>query len=293
VPYSATQRLTATVTASHRPALPNFSRRAAISIQTVKTNPCLIRYCYALWLTLVFIGSLYWQPAMAAPQPTNFTAKYDVSKGIMAVGSTVRTLRDKGNGHFVFESVTEPGGIARLFTSGKVVERSHWEWQNSKMVPHEYIYVNSSDQKRDVKLIFDWDSYEVINIINGDPWTMELETDTLDKLIYQLAIMYDLNQGNNELLYRVADGGTMKTYDMTIEGEERLVMELGTFHTVKVVRNTKNREIVMWCARELQFLPVKIQQRRPDDSTVTAKLVEISGIALPGKSTDKTNQAEK
>jgi hypothetical protein len=49
----------------------------------------------------------------------------------------------------------------------------------------------------------------------------------------------------------------------------------------------------MWCARELQFLPVKIQQRRPDDSTVTAKLVEISGIALPGKSTDKTNQAEK
>ena len=227
---------------------------------------------------------LNWHSAAAQELPTTFTAKYAVSKGIMSVGSTVRTLRHKGDGYFVFESVTKPGGIAKLFTSGKVVERSHWQWQENKMIPHEYIYINSSDQKRDVKLIFNWEAYEVTNIINGDPWTMELETDTLDKLIYQLAIMYDLNAGNNNLHYKVADGGTMKTYDMKIEGEERLVMELGVFNTVKVVRNTKNREITMWCARELQFLPVKIEQRRNDDGPVTANLVELSGIPLPGSS---------
>lgn len=226
-----------------------------------------------------------------AATPTTFSATYAVSKGIMSVGSTVRTLRHAEDGYFVFESVTKPGGIAKLFTSGKVVERSHWQWQDNKIIPHEYIYVNSSDQKRDVKLIFDWDANEVTNIINGDPWTMELETDTLDKLIYQLAIMYDLNAGNNNLLYKVADGGAMKTYQMKIAGEERLVTELGVFHTVKVVRKTKNRETTMWCARELQFLPVKIEQRRNDDGPVTANLVELSGIPMPG-STQDTQQTQ-
>lgn len=231
-----------------------------------------------LWLALFYLS--LWHGPNALAEPTTFTAKYDVSKGIMAVGSTIRTLRHKGHGHYVFESVTKPGGIARLFTSGQVVERSQWQWRNNKMIPHEYVYVNSGDQKRNVKLIFDWDENEVTNIINGDPWTMELESDTLDKLIYQLAIMYDLEEGHKNLVYRVADGGTMKTYDMQIQGEERLVMELGVFNTVKVVRNTKNREITMWCARELRFLPVKIQQRRPDDGAVTAELVEISGIPI-------------
>ncbi|MGD8568174.1 MAG: DUF3108 domain-containing protein [Gammaproteobacteria bacterium] len=242
---------------------------------------------WLLWFVLFYLG--LWHGPSAIAEPATFTAKYDVSKGIMAVGSTVRILRHHGNGRYVFESVTKPGGIARLFTSGKVVERSLWEWQNDKIVPREYVYVNSGDQKRNVKLIFDWDENEVTNIINGDPWTMELESDTLDKLIYQLAIMYDLEEGHKNLVYRVADGGTMKTYNMKIEGEERLVMELGVFNTVKVVRKTKNREITMWCARELRYLPVKIQQRRPDDSAVTARLVEISGIPMQ----DGNNSADQ
>jgi hypothetical protein len=247
-----------------------------------------------LWLVLFYVG--LWQGQNALAEPTTFTAKYDVSKGIMAVGSTVRTLRHKGNGQYIFESVTKPGGIARLFTSGQVVERSQWQWQNNRLIPHEYVYVNSGDQKRNVKLIFDWDENEVTNIINGDPWTMELESETLDKLIYQLAIMYDLEEGHKNLVYRVADGGTMKTYDMKIKGEERLVMDLGVFNTVKVVRHTKNREITMWCARELRFLPVKIQQRRPDDGAVTAELVEISGIPIQDSNNtanQQTPQASK
>jgi len=221
--------------------------------------------------------------AWSAPFPTPFTAQYQVTKGVMSVGSTTRTLHDKGNGNFVFESVTKPGGIAKLFTRGMVVERSYWHWQENNFIPNKYTYQNSSDQKRDVKLIFDWQALEVTNIINGDPWTMALEENALDKLLYQLAIMYDLSNGKNSLVYKVADGGTMKTYDVAINGTERLSTDMGVFDTVKVVVTKNNRQTTLWCAEKLQFLPVRIEQRKEDDGPITANLIELEGIPLPGR----------
>jgi hypothetical protein len=221
--------------------------------------------------------------ALGGQTPTPFTAHYQVTKGVMSVGRTTRTLRDNGKGEFIFESVTKPGGIATLFTRGKVVERSHWRWQDNNLVPYEYIYQNSSDQKRDVKLIFNWQSLQVTNIINGDPWTMQLEENTLDKLLYQLAIMYDLNAGKENLSYKVADGGTMKIYDVAIGGKEKLAIEMGVFDTIKVVITKNNRQTTLWCAKKLQYLPVRIeQQKEEDDGRITADLIELEGIPLPG-----------
>lgn len=214
-------------------------------------------------------------------KPTPFTAEYKVTKGIMSVGSTHRKLEDKGNGYFLFESVTKPGGIAKLFTSGKVVERSYWRLLGDKLVPQEYEYTNSSDQKRNVKVKFDWDNNKVTNTVNGDPWTMDVEEETLDKLIFQLAVMYDLSQGATLLMYQVADGGKTKTYNIEIMGEERVVTELGTFNTIKVVRTNNKRTTTMWCAKELQYLPARIEQKKEDDSPVTADLVDLSGIPVP------------
>ncbi len=237
--------------------------------------------CLMLATSIFLFSSLAW----GAPIPTPFTAEYQVTKGVMSVGSTTRILHDKGNGNFVFESITKPGGIAKLFTRGKVVERSYWRLQENNLVPHEYTYQNSSDQKRDVKLLFNWQEFEVTNIINGDPWTMDLEENTLDKLLYQLAIMYDLSAGKNSLNYKVADGGTMKTYDVVISGKERLAMEIGVFDTIKVVITKSNRQTTLWCAEKLQFLPVRIEQRKEDDGPITANLIELTGIPLPSKQT--------
>lgn len=266
----------------------NKSQLLINSIASTKVSTDSIWYFALRWsaiLTVVFSVNAV-ATAAQAPTPIPFTAHYQVTKGVMSVGSTKRTLQDKGNGQFVFESVTKPGGIAKLFTRGKVVERSHWRLQDNRLVPHEYTYQNSSDQKRNVKLLFNWEQNEVTNIINGDPWKMELEEYTLDKLLYQLAIMYDLSEGKKDLLYKVADGGTMKTYDIKITGVERVSIDLGDFDTVKVVVTKSKRQTTLWCAKELQFLAVRIEQRKKDDDVpVTANLIELEGIPLPGRKT--------
>lgn len=254
------------------------------SIASIKISTASIRYVVLQWSVILTVVLSVNALATAAQTPTPFTAHYQVTKGVMSVGSTKRTLQDKGNGQFVFESVTKPGGIAKLFTRGKVVERSHWRLNDNRLVPHEYTYKNSSDQKRDVKLLFNWEQNEVTNIINGDPWKMELEDNTLDKLLYQLAIMYDLTDGKTNLIYKVADGGAMKTYDIKITGMERVSIDLGDFDTVKVVVTKSTRLTTLWCAKELQFLPVRIEQRKKDDDVpVTANLIELEGIPLPSR----------
>jgi len=222
--------------------------------------------------------------------PTPFTAIYKVTQGIMSVGTTKRTLHATGNDSYIFESVTKPGGIAKLFTSGKVVERSHWRLVDNKLVPQEYTYTNTSDNKRNVKVNFNWETYKVTNTVNGDPWTMDISDDTLDKLIYQLAIMYDLSQGQTTLQYQVADGGKTKTYDIKTTGEERVITELGVFDTIKVSRTNNDRTTTMWCARALQYLPVKIEQKTRDDSSVTAELVDLTGIPLPAQKPQAADQ---
>ena len=222
--------------------------------------------------------ALYCLPGMADQTPVPFSAEYKVTKGIMSVGTTKRRLKDEGNGNYLFESITEASGVAKLFTSGTVVERSHWHWSNNKFVPLEYEYHNSGAQKRDVKLIFDWVTMQVTNIINGEPWTMKIEENTLDKLVYQLAIMYDLSEGEDTLLYQVADGGKTKTYDIKITKEEKMAIDFGKFNTTKIVRTQKDRTITMWCAKELSYLPVKIERRTEGDTPIVAELVELKGI---------------
>jgi hypothetical protein len=235
-------------------------------------------------ITILFC--LFTQSLLAESFPENFSAHYLVNKGSINVGKTHRKLEFKDS-RYIFESITTPRGIAKLFTSGKVVERSIWNYHNEQMRPMQYMYKNTgSKNKRDVTLNFDWKKNNVTNIINGDPWKMDLSPGILDKLLYQLAIMADLSDDKNQLLYKVADGGKIKTFAIKVEGTETIKTELGTFETLKVVRKEDKRTTTLWCAQVLNYLPVQIRQTKQDGSEVTAKLYAAEGFDWQPKTAD-------
>lgn len=214
----------------------------------------------------------------AATLPEQFTATYDVKKSGITIGETKRTL-SRENDQYLFESITRPTGIAKLFTSGQVVERSHWQVFQNKPRPMKYTFFNSGGKKkRNVRIDFDWDNNQVINIINNEPWSMPLEHGTSDKLLYQLRIMQDLPTTGTSLRYPVADGGRLKYYDIEVIGKERIRTPLGKFETVRLRYIKGSRTTTMWCAEELGYLPVRIEQRKNDDSPVVAVLSSLTGI---------------
>lgn len=260
--------------------VPNFVTQFAIQQQRPSANNMHRTFPF---ISIVFclLLSVTHTLALASDSPVLFNAKYEVSKGIMSIGTTVRSVEKTKDGHYKFESVSKPGGVAKLFTSGKVRETSIWQWQEQQFIPIFYHYKNSGNSKREVKLDFDWEGMEVTNTINGDPWKMSVETGTLDKLLYQLKLMHDLQQGQTTFSYHVADGGKLKTYDIKVTGEQVIELEIGTFNTVVVEYKKNDRVTTMWCAKELQYFPVRIEQQKEEDSAVTADLVKLNGINIP------------
>jgi hypothetical protein len=217
--------------------------------------------------------------SQAAALPEQFSATYDVKKAGLTIGETRRVL-SREDGRYLFESITRPTGVAKLFTSGQVVERSHWQFFQGQPRPEQYTFFNSGGKKkRNVRLDFDWKKNQVVNTINNEPWSMPLEYGTQDKLLYQLRIMQDLPTAATSLRYPVADGGKLKYYDINIVGKERIRTKLGTFDAIRLRHTKGSRKTTMWCAEQLGYLPVRIEQQKNDDSPVIATLTSVSGIS--------------
>lgn len=226
-----------------------------------------------LVITFALTGMARAEPGL----PESFSATYTLHKGPLTLAEMTRKLYRNNNGHFVYESYSKPIGYARWFTDSTLMEKSEWIYHDDKLRPVRYSYDrNGSKRERHVKLSFDWNRMRVTNDINNDPWSMAIPNGTLDKLLYHLAVMHDLKQANLPLTYQVADGGTLKSYTFEELGRETVKTSLGTFNTIKLIRPGK-RDTILWCAEELNYLPVKIMQEE-DGSKLTLNLKSFNGL---------------
>lgn len=208
--------------------------------------------------------------------PRPFTAEYLFSYNGMNVGEMRRTFRAEGNDTYVYESMSQATGMLEWFVKDRLHERSEWLWDGKRIRPQEYLYHQyGGKKKRRVELTFDWQNKMVRNLVNNDPWTMEVPDDVLDKLVYQFAIMVDLRENPEELIYPVADGGKLKVYHLKVVGEERLQTPLGRLTTVKLTRIGGSRPTTLWCAKEYGYMPVRIEQVTDDGEELRMQIRKI------------------
>jgi hypothetical protein len=143
-------------------------------------------------------------------------------------------------------------------------EESRFKVNGQTLQPLDYRYHKEVlGKKRDARLHFDWEQGKVTNQVQNKPWDMSVDHGTLDKLNYQLQLRRDLSEGRTKLRYPVADGGIMKTYDFSILGEEKVQTPMGEYTAVKVRRERgpdSKRETLIWFAKELDYLIVKLKQ---------------------------------
>ena len=222
----------------------------------------------------VLLSCLLIPQAQATDITSLFSAEYYVIRNGSKIGERTHTLSKQGNG-YLFESRMHTTGLAALLKSGEVTERSHWQLSNNHVQPQRYEYIDSSDDSRTAKLMFDWQGQRVTNSVGNKPWGMELPAGTQDKFGYMLALMHDLQQGITNPEYKIADGGRLKTYRFINEGKILLDTELGKLETIKLQRilvGKKNRKVYIWCAPSLGYLPVRIERHKK--STVYTMLIQ-------------------
>ena len=218
--------------------------------------------------------------------PGPFKASYAlISKGLR-IGVMERELMIEDDGVHAFRSESKASGLVRLFRKDHIVELTRWIEEGPRFKPVNYEYQRSGgDKEKSVSVYFDQESNKIKTTVNDQSWHMDLEPETLDKLLYQVVLMRDLAAGERVLEYHIADGGKVKVYRLVTIGNEQVDTPLGQFDAIKLRREKKDskREAILWCAPTLNYLPVKVDYREKDGELTTAVLNSLTGINLPGQ----------
>jgi len=213
--------------------------------------------------------------------PPPFETSFKIFKKGTEVAEMHRSLSRLDNGEFVYLSETNSTGLASIFYKLHIMEKSHWQLQDQKLKPLNYSYDRIKKKKESHKIIvFDWKNNQANYIGNGKKSSFDLKAGMTDKLLYQINIMRDLEKGRRPTTYTVVDGAKIKTYDFEYLGEEFIETPIGGFNTVKLVRHKpgKKENTVLWCARDLHYLPIKIENTDDDGSITTAMISQLKGL---------------
>ncbi|MAZ87061.1 MAG: hypothetical protein CL693_05415 [Cellvibrionaceae bacterium] len=196
----------------------------------------------------------------SAELPKPFNAVYKAEYGSLTITAT-RSLQKLSDDSMELR-------FAAKSWLARIEEVSHFQWDSEgQLVPTKYHYQRTGlGRDRQALLNFDWQNQKVVNNVQNKPWSMDLPQAALDKLSYQLQLRHDLINAKQDMSYKIADGGRLKTYDFRILGEETLSTPLGQLNAVKVERIRKNakRTTHLWLAKDWNHLVVKIRQTEKD-----------------------------
>ncbi len=219
-------------------------------------------------------------PSQAAGPIEAFQARYSIHYGKLPIGESERSLARAANGDYLYTTRTRSTGLAEALIRDRISEQSRFRYVRGRPQALEYRYERVGGKRdRAIHVQFDWRRKLARGVQDGRPWQVALQPGVHDALLYQLAASLDLQRGQRTLSYRVADEGELKPYELAIEGEEVLDTPLGRLATVKLRRLDDERDTTLWMARDLAYLPVRIEHVETDGKRFSARIQSLSGLS--------------
>lgn len=226
---------------------------------------------------VLFILSLV-APALATTPPDGFVARYSLSVESMPIGETERKLERLSNGEFLYSTRSYATGVAAVLMKDRIGEQSRFRFLKGQFQPLDYRYERNGGKKaRTRNAHFNWSAMRAEGEHDGEAWQLAVKPGVLDRLLYQLAASYDLQRQRKRFSYPVADRGELKLYDLKFVGSETLETPYGPLLALKLQRIDGEYETTLWMARELAYLPVRIEHTE-DGKRYRAELKTLSGL---------------
>lgn len=230
----------------------------------------------AISLTFVTLAT-----TAGAASLTPFAATYEVE--FSGVGGVLTsTLTRQSAGSYVFENRTRARGVARMVRPRDVVDRSDFSVTGDRLKPLSFTSEDGSRRnKRGSTIDFDWDDGTAASSYKGELNKLPLDETILDRQLMQIAMMRDLAAGKRAATYTVIDRSNVKKYQVEVTGSETVSVPAGQYETLRVERQRpgSSRSTVLWCAPDLDYLPVRMQQLKDGEviGTLTLQELESSG----------------
>jgi hypothetical protein len=211
-----------------------------------------------------------------------YTATYRVEYKGKEAGVSEWSVRDLGDGRYEYQARITPKGMLKLIRPKPTIERSQFRVEGSHYRPLEYWFEDGSRSGDDNwHLVFDWQR-RVATVT-----TMEARREiavpdvALDIGTLKAAVMRDMAFKGAPGPYQIADEDSVGTYEYTDSGPATLQTGVGSLETQLFVqhREGSSRSTWLWVAPTLDFLPVRIEQRRNDEVQTSLLLQTVNGLA--------------
>ncbi len=193
-----------------------------------------------------------------------YRATYTVQLGSFEVGTMKQSLHYDGRSRLVLETTMSTTGPMSWFKDDTVYERTVWAEDEGEMKSIEYRYhFDGRGEKVREWVRFDWNEGAYKAFFDGKKISRPLPQGVYDKLLYQVAMRHELDNGKKALQYRVVNKDKIDLLKMQVIGSEPITTPFGKFNTVKIRKGST----IIWCAPELGYLPVQLQK---EENGVTA-----------------------
>ena len=214
--------------------------------------------------SIAFSGILLLSAQTALALPNAYQADYSVAKGSMTLGNLHTSLKYSGN-RYAYHKYTKATGIAALLTGIKITERTDGQFSGQNIIPQSYFYNMSRHGKSRIDKV-NFNQRKAAGSYDGTPYQLNTPPNTQDRASLEISLARDLSFNKKRLSYSVITHGEKTQYNFQRIGNEKIKTPAGTFNTVKVkvIRSGSKRDTTFWMAKELGFIPVKINHREKD-----------------------------
>lgn len=213
-------------------------------------------------LALVLLLAVMSGPVLAERALVPHTALYDVKISIVS-GELSTELRRTADGYLAHH-VVQATGMSKLLTRGTMDVTSEFGGDGTELKPIRYRAIDTIGDDPDLDLHFDWSTNEVTGTAGEANVAQQLDGVVHDNVSIQYELMSDLLNGHASQQYTLFDIEKLRIANVTNAGTKKVKTKAGTFVAVGIrhQKEGSSRTTTLWCAEELDYLPVIIEQHR-------------------------------
>lgn len=213
--------------------------------------------------------------SLAQGSLTPHSAVYKVK--IAVLGGELRTELVPTATGFEATHIIRPTGMSRMLVGGTIEETSVFDTVADGVKPREYRSQDTlSRDKTTAAVVFDWETGEARGTVNGEDVVSEIEGLAHDRVSIQYEVMQDLLNDTTSDKYTMFELDKLRPVNISIVGEKSVEVPAGQFRVIGIRHQAEGskRATTLWCAEDLGFLPVIIEQHRKGKLKVRASLIE-------------------
>jgi hypothetical protein len=205
---------------------------------------------------------------------TPHRAEYRVKISVVS-GRLNTELRAVDSGYVAKHGI-KAVGMSRILTRGTMRVSSEFTTGADGVMPVKFHEVDTIKDDPEVRLSFDWTTNVASGTVGKEDVNIQLDGVSHDNVSIQYALMHDLLNGQPKETYVLFDVDKMRVAHVRNIGTKQVKTKAGNYEVVGIQHQKEgsSRVTTLWCAPELGYLPVIIEQHRKKKLNFRATLTK-------------------